>query len=363
MQIEILLKKVLAEHHLDEHGVVQKMARELGHHRNTVARIYRNQTTNPSLDVLQTICGWLQAHGVPPEKLPQALFGSRPSALIEALAEPGRVTIYLGEYQQTEAGQIMVLWVSRRDSTLAGGVVRRLTMPGGGTLHANVSIKYVPFRFASAGSRVKKKEFVQDQARARRIFDQMLVDSGGTSTILVGSQVTNRLVELLVARLFGCQPFRRNRTTIQVPIYLGFRSRNRAMPSCFGGLTNPPGRRGRFSPGTYYLDEKGKWVNCPWRPDTDDSGIIVTLHQAGMGVQMAVLGFSGRATEAMGRQLLIDASPYWKPQVRWHDKELGVYVCRFKKAIETSLDAGEVIHAKEMEVIPISRGILERYLS
>ena len=100
MEIEIRLKQVLKEHKLDKHGVTKKIASDCGVHRHTIGKLYRNQLSHPSLEVLGKVCKWLMAHDVPGDELPQALFGARPSELWQAITAPGSVTIYLGEYQQ-----------------------------------------------------------------------------------------------------------------------------------------------------------------------------------------------------------------------------------------------------------------------
>lgn len=364
MQLEIRLKKILREHNLFRHGIEQRLARDLNVHRHTIGKLCRNQVSNPSLDILGDLCDWLQGHGVPAEDLPQTLLGSRPADLWEAVAGLQSVRVYLGEYHQMAKDGPTMLWISRRDSIVASELVQILSTPAeSGEHRPTVLLHYVPFRFGWLGAHVTKKQFGKDIVRTREMFTEMRSRGGHSTSILVGSQRVNYLVEHLVADLFGCEPFHPVENSPKVPFYLSYRDRDRAVPSCFGGLRNPPGRRGRRAPGTYYLDDKGKWICCPWISKKEDAGIIITAYDPGTkGVEMAVFGFSGRGTEAIGRQLLHDADPFWEPYAKSRDKKVGVYVCQFKTEAETSADAGEIIHARDFKVVHIEKEVLEKYL-
>src|SRR5262245_27388901 len=103
MQVEIRLKQILNEYVPERRVSAQQIADDLRVHRHTIGKLYRNQMTNPSLKVLGQLCNWLQENGVPGDILPQALFGTRPAKLWQAVAEPGIVRFYLGMYQQTES--------------------------------------------------------------------------------------------------------------------------------------------------------------------------------------------------------------------------------------------------------------------
>jgi transcriptional regulator with XRE-family HTH domain len=363
MEIEIRLKKILREHGLDHHGVTQRIARDLEVHRHTIGRLYRNQMANPSLKVLGDLCDWLEARGVPAEKLPKELLGSRPRGLWRAVAAGGVVRIYLGEYQQMQREAPVMLWISRRDATVQDGIVRVLSTPSTvGEVRPTVMVEYVPFRFVSLGSYVKR-QFEEDLARSKDVFDKMRSKERRASSILIGSQRVNYLVELFVADLFGCKPFQPIRKGIKVPFYLTYHSRDRAVPSCFGGLRPPPGKKGTLDPGIHHLDKNGKWVYCPWTSRKEDAGVIIEVYDPGTErVELAVFGFSGWGTEALGRQLLRDPKPFWPPYYTWKCKQLGIYVCRFGMEATVLPDAGEVIHANDLKIERIDGRILQRYL-
>lgn len=363
MEIEIRLQKLLQDCKRDRHGIVEVIAKETGLHRHTVSKLYHNRQKNPSMKVLGRLCDWLQQQGVASAALPGGLLGAGASKLREAVAAPGMVTIFLGEYRQRQA-QVHVSWISRRDSTAETEMVRWLSTPVGAEPKQPMLVtEYVPFRAELGTMRVRRKEFQEDRDRARRMFLEMRTSLAHSSAILIGSQRVNYLVEVLVADLFGCKPFAMERGAAQVPFHVTFPRRVRAVRSCFGSTDNPPGRSGPRREGTYYMDAAGKWVCCPWVQATEDSGIVITCYQPGAnGLQLAILGFSGSATEAIARDLTRDAKQYWPPYVESRGQRIGVYICRFKFAqADTSLYSAPA-HPRDMNITPIDAAILAKYL-
>lgn len=362
MQIEIRLKKLLADYGLDGHGVTQQIADEIDLHRHTVRKLYHNRHLNPSLKVLGRLCDWLMKHNVPADILPAALFGAEASGLWEAAAAPGMVTIYLGEYRQFIA-RSHTPWVSRRDASVETGIVRWLSTPGvcGGSQPV-LETEYLPFRVDVSAERIKKKALKKDQSAAISMYRKMRADLNRSSAILVGSQRINRLVETLVADLFGCSPFVAESVEVRVPFYLAYQSRMRPVESCFGGLKNPPGKKGKFIKGTHYLNSAGQWACHPWIARKQDSGIVITSYEPGTkGLLLAVFGLSGRASEALGRYLMQNVTPFWPPYAEKGGRKIGVYVCKIIYP-PSAEEPGEPGEAKDVEVVPIDAAILTKYL-
>jgi transcriptional regulator with XRE-family HTH domain len=363
MQIEIRLKKLLADYGLDRHGITQRIADEINLHRHTVRRLYNNRHRNPSLKVLGRLCEWLQEHKVPAKILPGALFGACAGGLWQAAGAAGIVTIYLGEYQQTHA-QAYIPWISRRDASVETEIVRRLSMPGVcGDVQPVLETQYLPFRVDVSSERIRRKELEEDHAAAVRMYKRMRSELNHSSAILVGSQRINWLVETLVADLFGCPPFVPESKEVRVPFYLAYQSRLRPVESCFGGLTIPPGAKGKFVKGTHYLNSDGQWTCCPWIDGKQDSGIVITAYEPGTkGMLLAVFGLSGRASEALGRYLTQNVTPFWPPYAEKHGRKIGVYVCKIIYPPKSSTEPGEPGIAKDVEVVPIDAAILTKYL-
>jgi transcriptional regulator with XRE-family HTH domain len=361
MQIEIRLKKLLTDNGLDDHGIIAQIANETNYHRHTIRKIYHNKQSNPSLEVLSKICNWLLKHKV--QGLPGALFGAEATGLWQAAAEVGLVTIYLGEYQQT-IKRFNMGWIAQRDAAVVTEIVRCLSTPGFcGDSKTLLDFEYLPFRVDVSAEHVRKKELEQDQAAAIRMYAKMRADLTRSSAVLIGSQRVLRLLETLVADLFGCPPFVKQSRDVRVPFYLAYQSKLRAVESCFGGLRNPPGVKGKFVKGTHYLNTAGEWVCVPWIDGIQDSGIVVTMHQPGAtGMLLAVSGLSGRASEALGRYLVKNAKPFWSPYAAMGPYKIGVYVCKITYGPKVPGERPEPGEAKRVDVEPIDDAILTKYL-
>ena len=367
--IEIQLKKVLMEHGLDNYGVIQEIATACGVHRHTIGKIYRNQVKNPSLEVLDRICRWLESKGVPGGELPQTLFGLRPAKLWQALASAGRVRIYLGEYHSIDEVSPARPWVSRRDLAVAGQIIERLcrvTRSSGGEGGSQVTAPvlmtdFVPFHFTTRSANVAGSQFDEDIRRARRIYERMRGPDVPESAVLIGSQRADYLVEYLVADLFNCTPFQPPNQESRVPFGFVYRTFDRHVPSCFGMPDKPDEAGANWAPGTYYLDEHGGWQGYPWVDNERGAGILITVYHPGSStMHMAVLGFTGRSTEAIGNQLDLHADSFWPPPVAYQGRRIGVYICRTKFARSETPDTRDIYEVDK--IITLDKKILERYL-
>jgi hypothetical protein len=395
MKVELCLKPLLRKYRLYERGVEKNMAQGCGLHRQTIGKLMRNEMKNPSLEVLGRVCGWLEKNNVPADILPGALFCVRPADLWQAFGHSKRVVIHLGMYAHTSLvqndgyRQIVPMSVARHDAALASRINQLLCSEAEmGDARPSVKTRYVPFQFSLDSSDVSGRWFEEDKKRAKSIFERMRERDHIESAILLGSQRVNYVVEYLVADLFNCKPFGPVKGKPEVPFYLRYRDEDRPVPSCFGGADNPPGLMGPAKPGTYYLDEKGEWQYFEWKEHKHDGGVVVIIRHAGT-VLMAVFGFSGRATCALGNELIYHAEEFWpnvtsgRKQVQKgkkltaskspspestlekKGKEIGVYLCKvtFSEPIDESLSWEiEDCHKDKVEVTPLGETVLERYL-
>lgn len=372
MQLEIRLREILREHGLDKHGVQEEAARFCGTHRHSIRKILDNEASNPSLKLLGKLCDWLVMK-LPPAAaadLPARLLGARPAELWRMIASARQARIYIGEYHEIsgdpDASPVVVRWLSRRDIEVVGALTRALsTASRTGGHQPVVAMRYVPVRYVPHAE-LPRRQLQEDIDSSAAIFRQMRREAAGDVSVIIGSQRVSHVTEHLVADLFGCEPFKpiAPGSAPRVPVHLVFRGRERTVPSCFGGLRNPPGRTGRIKPGIYYLDRKDRWVHCPWEYGRIDGGIVITSYQPSTrSLELAVFGFSGRGTEALGRALIKNCEPFWdKKEVDSNDRRVGVYICRFALTEHVLRDRGEVIEAADLHVIPLDPKVLKRYL-
>jgi len=362
MKIEIRLKNLLQKYKLDRHGVIKQIADETKVDRHKISAYYNNEVSKISLDVLAGICLWLKRKGVPATELPGSILGTRPSQLWQAVTTPGRVTIYLGEGQQTEPPAAAWRWISRRDATVAASFVRELSIPSeiGGS-RPQVNLEYVPFRWDTKNAGTKKP-FAKDIRNTKRIFHQMRANSCGTTSILIGSQRVNYLLEYLVADLFNCEPFCPQNRQARVPFYQVYRESDRKVPSCFGGMKNPWCRKSATVAGIHYLDDKGNWTSCQWKENKQDAGVIIELYDPGTkSLEIALFGFSGRTTEAVGNQFFQNKDRFWPPPVQFKGKQIGVYICRFDFAERTRTTKAEAVQVKKSDIISLDENIMRKF--
>jgi hypothetical protein len=232
---------------------------------------------------------------------------------------------------------------------------------------------YVPFYYTPGVFDVSGDGLTEDKDRASRIFENMRKDKGtGRSTILIGSQRVNYLVEYMVADLFNCVPFVPADKEPKVPFYLCYRKFDRLVPSCFGGQENPPGETGENGNGTYYLYENFKWQFLEWQRKITDAGIVIIIREADT-VEMAAFGFSGRSTNAICNALLQKYEYFWPENgtgesctVIARGKEIGIYICHveFSEQNTKSEDwAYENFENDVVKVIPLNRKVLKKFLN
>ncbi|TKB06590.1 helix-turn-helix transcriptional regulator [Desulforhopalus sp. IMCC35007] len=378
MKLEWRLKQVLEKNNLYKFGVESHIANDCGFHRHTVGKLLRNQVQSSKLEVLEKICGWLIEKGVPAETLPGALFGVRPSGLWQAMGHSKKILIFLGEYHLkgrtiTTPQASPPVSISRHDSIVSSKIIHFLSTENElRDTRPSVKMLYVPFYFTPGVSDVRGDGLAGDKDRASRIFENMRKDKGtGRSTILIGSQRVNYLVEYMVADLFNCEPFSPADNEPNVPFYLCYRKFDRLVPSCFGGEKNPSGGTGENCHGTYYLDKNFNWQFLEWQRRIADAGIVIITREADT-VEMAAFGFSGRSTNAIGNALLQKSEYFWPDNGNGENctvvaggKEIGVYICQVEFCEQNTKSedwAYENFENDMVKIIPLNRKVLKKYL-
>ena len=184
-----------------------------------------------------------------------------------------------------------------------------------------------------------------------------------STAVLIGSQRVNHLAELLVADLFGCVPFHALKRKGQVPFYTIYRDWDRPVPSCFGGRETLPGSRKHVPPGIYYLDENDNWVDCSWKDNEQDAGIVITHYEPGtQALEMAIFGFSGRGTACLGAELIKNPDAFWPPYASTKDenRKIGVYLCKFQLDSRATNDQTTETLYTSCQVIPLAEDILAK---
>ena len=364
MQIELRAKRLLERHGLYKRGIIGELAKALGLNRHSVRKLLNNELDGPSLKTLAGLCQWLQEKGVLDEPLPEALFGLKPEKLWGAAARGGIVNMYLGEFQEVHDGATVWRWISRRDSVVATTIVEELyTDTGGDQRPPIIHTEYVPFRSLSRSSDERESFLEKDAEDARNLFQHLKLQVGRGTSVLIGSQKSNYLVECYVADLFGCEPFTPCPGGMGAPFYLKFRDYDTSLRSCFGGPDSPPGHPADAPPGVYYIDPDGHWATCPLIRPQNDAGMVIVVRSGSISeMEVGLFGFSGRATAAMATKVVRDTGPFWPPYYKSRGREVGVYICKFDMPGQLPPGKAEDYSHWKLTVIPLAETVLGRHL-
>lgn len=364
MDIEIRLKQILKQQGWYHHGSVTEIAEYCGVHRHSIGRLMRNDSAQPSLRLLGKICDYLVAKGYKAKQLPQDLFGVRASALWRAIAAPGRVCVYVARYwEKVNESTVIRKWVAHSDATVLTKIAEKLSRQTAlEDVPTTVETEYIPFEFTLKAG---QKQLLEGQEAAKDVYEKIRNRVTPETSILLGSQRANYLVEYFVSDLFHTKAFEPPKgTEIRVPFYTRYREIDRMVRSCFGGRGAPPGYRGRATPGVYYLNEDGAWEVAEWVEQERDAGVLILVREpASTSLVIAAFGFSGRGTEGIGEQMVKGAEEFWRPGIKAEGREVAAYVCRFEFQKDAKAKEGNGLIAKSTRFTPVSNKVLKKYLT
>ncbi len=366
MDVTICLRHVLQIHNLDRRGIIATIAKNTGIDRRVVGRYYKGDVKTISAEVLGALCDWLVRHGVPADTLPGALLSSPESELWPTIASKKQVNLYMGTYQHLTQPAPAWRSVSCRDAVVAADFVRRISnVDSDGVSRPEIRLRYIPLRFPLSSSNPLGHPFDKDIVVAARVFNEVLQNSASVTPIFIGSQRVNYLLEYYIAALFGCKPFQ-TPTQPRVPLFFVYRQTDHKTPSCFGGLRNPFYKKRESVPGLHYLHKNGRWTVLSWDTKGRDAGVVITTYQRqSRTAEIAVFGFSGRATEAIGRELILRENSFWPPSFESAHKDVGVYICDmlFDKPDDTSSVENAEPPVCKCNVTPLDDGVLRHRLA
>lgn len=329
-------------------GTIKAIVEYTGLDRHQVAALLKNEVKYIPLKALSRLCDYLIEHGyAAADELPGALFAVEPENFWELLARRRRLELCVGirKTDPTEGPENACVIAS--DAVLLGELLNGVSTLGGTAKHSrrggSAPIGMLPVAPSPAPHPETLKQTLvwspgqcpEDEmtARAREVYDDFYESPGDRALICLGSVKSNPVVELIFANLFGGEAFvpqevdtPKERTC---PIYFRFRDNDPTVGTFIGGKKLSRAKS-KEVPGIYYEKPDGSWDCVPWKPGESDAALVFYVHRESQGcLEMALCGFSGRATRFLARTLANRAEEFWPPAYAGHGIQVGAFIAQF----------------------------------
>lgn len=332
-------------------GVIKAICEYTGLDRHQVAALLRNEVKNIPLSAISRLCDYLVEHGhTSAEQLPGALFAIEPENFWELLARRKRLELCVGVRRTNQQDWPDGAWVVASDLVLIGEVLNGVSTLGGTAKLRPTEVKtMMPAEgdghmvAAPPSTRPHPEHLTQSLVwspgtaaieevmdRAKAVYRVYSDSAGDKSLVCLGSTKSNPVVELVVASAFGCEPFQTQAVSDpsqrNCPFYLRFRDRDPHPDSCFGGIQLSESFPSA-APGIYFEQADGTWMARTCDDPKKDAAFVFYTHRESQGwMEMAMFGFSGRATRLLAKTLATRAEEFWPPVYSGYGLQIGAYV-------------------------------------
>jgi hypothetical protein len=360
-------------------GTIKAICEYTGLDRHQVAALLKNEVKYIPLDALSKLCAYLIDRGfASAEELPGRLFGVEPEHFWELIARRRRLELCLGVRQGDAKDTLDDAWVVASDSVLLGELLNGATTLGGTAVHMSVPSNDSEGQTATARPHPEylrqslvwspgQASLDKCQAMARSVYDSFSEAAGDKALVCLGSNKSNPVVETLVAASFSCEPFVSQDGIAQpskrsCPLFLRYRENDPHFLSCFGG-TRLAKNHASNKPGIYYEKADGSWGCCEWDENKHDAAFVFYVHRESQGrMEMALGGFSGRATRLLARLLARRGDEFWPPVYSDEGLQIGAFVVKFTfpshPIEERGFGRGE-LHAED-QIIRLDHGVIAK---
>jgi hypothetical protein len=341
-------------------GTIKAICEYTGLDRHQVAALLKNEVKYIPLDALSKLCAYLIERGfAQADELPGRLFGVEPEHFWELLARRRRLELCLGVRRDKADDTLDDAWVVASDSVLLGELLNGATTLGGmGGQAANgtdsePAAKTPEAALAPPGETVPRSRphpehlhqslvwspgqassLAESHAMARSVYQGFCDAAGDKALVCLGSNKSNPVVEVLIAEAFGGEAFVSQDNIAQAakrtcPIFLRYRDDDPQFKSCLGGLQLAKNQVSH-KPGIYYEQADGRWGCCEWELHKQDAAFVIYIHRESQGrMEMALGGFSGRATRLLARLLARRGDEFWPPVYSDEGLQIGAFVVKF----------------------------------
>ena len=361
-------------------GTIKSIVEYTGLDRHQVAALLKNEVKYIPLKALSRLCDYLIEHGhATAEQLPGALFAVEPENFWELLARRNRMELCVGVRRDESTDVADVSYVVASDSVLLGELLNGVTTLGGTAKLKKPGDSTNPPLAADA---IPQPEYLKQSlvwspgqasseemtARAQLVYEDFSESKGDKALVGLGSTKSNPVVEIVLAKLFSCEPFVsqdevEDPTERAIPFYLRYRDNDPQVASCVGGWQLSQGG-GMEKPGIYYENDKGDWVPCSASGSKEEVAFVFYVHRESQGrLEMVMGGFSGKATRLLARALATRAEDFWPPQYEAQGMQVGAFIVQFDVSSNKDVDILRTDLVANSKVTPIPTEALERRLS
>lgn len=366
MQINLRLKQILKDHGESGRGVIKRIVDHTKLQRHQVSALMKNRIKHLPIDSLGAICDYLvERHQISRTQLPAILFALEPAEFWSLLGGRQLVEICFG-VREDEVGAEMIV---ASDSYLHGVLLKELFGAKADERAEQNGQTLQQILVPAFGDNVDTDDAI---ATGHSVHSDFMARSGDRAIVGLGSIKSNVVIELLIALLFGAEPFAPQEDVVKpgdrkCPFYISLRPKDPHPPSCHAGTRLSKSQR-KPEPGIYYEQASGKWTSCPWGL-TQDAALVMYAFRPPAGTVEAVMGgFSSRATRCLAEALPDIAPKLWPPSYDEDDLKVGVFIVRFKYDKPTTDNGADEYAAwryakpSEFKVIPLSHAALARRL-
>jgi hypothetical protein len=362
-------------------GTIKSIVEHTGLDRHQVAALLKNEVKYIPLMALSRLCDYLMENGhCAADQLPGALFSVEPENFWELLARRKRVELCLGVRRPDNRDSLDGAWVVASDSVLLGELLNGVSTLGGTAKYQTEPLepegmeRHAPppphpeqmqQTLVWSPSQDPDDEFV---AQARETYDTFAETSGDRGLVCLGSTKSNGVVELILSQAFGCEAFKSQDVEVEkpeqrsVPFFLRYRDDDPHPTSCGAGLKLCKTSE-KLAPGIYYETADGSWECCDWDPNSRDAAFVFYIHRESQGrLEMALGGFSGRASRLLAKFLATRAQELWPPVYQGHGMQIGAYIVQFSFSPQ-DIKSRDVIRGEinaTSKVIPIAEQAVQR---
>jgi hypothetical protein len=363
-------------------GTIKAICDYTGLDRHQVAALLKNEVKYIPLDALSKLCAYLIERGfAKADELPGRLFGVEPEHFWELLARRRRLELCLGVRRGDADDTLDDAWVVASDSVLLGELLNGATTLGGTAGHkADADKEMTPpeqpppphphpeYLHQSLVWSPGQAALPECHAMAHSAYQVFCEAAGDKALVCLGSNKSNPVVELVMSSAFGDEPFRSQDGTAvaakrHCPIFIRYRDNDPQFPSCFGGLKLGRGQTST-KPGIYYEKSDGDWDVCEWDDKKHDAAFVFYIHRESQGrMEMALGGFSGRATRLLARLLARRGDEFWPPVYADEGLQIGAFVVKFtlpSHPIDDTLGRQE--QTADDEIIRLGHEVIARRL-